>query len=38
MRGYTFQDPDRGILDEAGMRNNTYEAYKDLIKVEIALL
>jgi hypothetical protein len=29
---------DRGILDEARMHNHTYEAYKDMIKVEIMLL
>jgi hypothetical protein len=28
----------RGILDEATMHKHTYEAYKDIIKVEIKLL
>jgi hypothetical protein len=28
----------RGILDEARMRKHRYEAYKDMIKVEIKLL
>jgi hypothetical protein len=28
----------QGILDEARMHKHTYEAYKDMIKVEIILL
>jgi hypothetical protein len=28
----------RGILDKARVRKHTYEAYKDIIKVEIMLL
>jgi hypothetical protein len=29
---------DQGMLDEARMHKHTYEAYKDMIKVEIKLL